>query len=514
MLSEGKMPSKPGASRGGWQPRDSLRRHDSKEKTRGGGIAQHESRGRGGKTRGGGNAQHEGPQSSYTDSLIYSKILRAENAKWNARYFGVRELIKFVRDNLLEEKWAGESNRKRKAAQYVHMHFIAGRLSDKTDDRIDPLFCVNKQDHSKLDHFNDPVLKENLSSENYKSFQEKEQIFYEMVSEDEDPPEVSWDYILEKSDLYPLSQRAKEMLKRLQDEQYRQLGIKEDFPELGQALGENEVVVEKMIGLTLRYLCIGGFDDAIHTSLPDMYKAHFSDCVECFTTPFTHKLDKWYSYFEEDKIFGSKGNFFSECAKNGGKIPRDVTILGSANNIAPFLEMQPIWCISVYDHLAKILQNSADEGVKAIIIGPDWDDKKDARRQRYVGQTNKWINDLNELVKHEKYAQYSIHGNQKNFPFEVDGKPVTKNVLYWVFSEDQIPQHIIKGTKDFQPDTGAAGANLIAQNQGNLDKRHVISLELAAQRSLEYVKTPGVKAMLDGLDFPERPGNLWGSGSD
>jgi hypothetical protein len=74
-----------------------------------------------------------------------------------------------------------------------------------------------------------------------------------------------------------------------------------------------EVCDELIIGLILRYRCIGGFDSNQHGSIARAWGADefFQGFTECFASPLNHLFKSYFSVFEEDEVFGSHGNFWS-----------------------------------------------------------------------------------------------------------------------------------------------------------------------------------------------------------
>jgi hypothetical protein len=70
-------------------------------------------------------------------------------------------------------------------------------------------------------------------------------------------------------------------------------------------------IEDQMTGLVLRYKCMGGFGDNLHGSVPSNWaSAMGADWAECFALQLNHKFNMYYSIFDQDKVFGSRGNFF------------------------------------------------------------------------------------------------------------------------------------------------------------------------------------------------------------
>jgi hypothetical protein len=62
-------------------------------------------------------------------------------------------------------------------------------------------------------------------------------------------------------------------------------------------------VEQQLIGLVLRYACMGAFGDNLHGSVSsDLPRLLWGDYVECFASPFNHKFPKYYSIYEQDRF--------------------------------------------------------------------------------------------------------------------------------------------------------------------------------------------------------------------
>jgi len=381
----------------------------------------------------------------------------------------VKKLIDFVNKSMDKKDFKVYVNRKynegkslekklSKAGQYVYLHYIAGRLSDKIRDEYDPLFCVRNDDHTKLDDYEDPILSNHLKAGDYAKFKELEQEAYDVVSSyktiDTLVP-ITWKVITSDHVNYPIKKYGISILQRLQDEAHLKYGYpNQEEDETPPKLGEgNQLVVENIIGLTLRYLCIGGFTDAIHSAIPDQFKDIMPECAECFASPLNRKLKKWFSFFARDRFFGSEGNFFSVCAENGDRLPPDLKLFCSVSHA--FLEINPCWCNSIYEHLAKILKNSAEDGIKAIILGPDWHDKHDKKGEsKYAGQENKWAEKFDALRKSPKFVETSAHGEKRiDFTIDTSGSTHTQKTKYWIISDVKIPDEIKEGLQKYVPES-------------------------------------------------------------
>lgn len=79
---------------------------------------------------------------------------------------------------------------------------------------------------------------------------------------------------------------------------------------------KNDIKLDDIIYLILKYYFLGidtGFfwsiDRDIYDRLIDINDNKY--CIECFASPLNHTIDNYCSLYEEDKIFGSLGNFFT-----------------------------------------------------------------------------------------------------------------------------------------------------------------------------------------------------------
>jgi hypothetical protein len=117
------------------------------------------------------------------------------------------------------------------------------------------------------------------------------------------------------------------------------------------------------IGLFLRYRCIGGFEINLHGSIPGGWKNILLDFTECFASPFNHKLDVFHSMFEEDCVFGSRGDFFKFVSINRGLIPSGK------------YEINPPFHLDVLDEVAGIVEKSFASGkdLWVFMAVPNWE---------------------------------------------------------------------------------------------------------------------------------------------
>jgi Phosphorylated CTD interacting factor 1 WW domain len=449
---------------------------------------------------------HANPKKNEIDEL------RKENIVWNIRYREVKKLIDFVNRAMDKKDFKVYVNHQynerktlekklSKAGQYVYLHYIAGRLSDKIKDEYDPLFCVRNDDHEMLDDYEDPILSNHLKAGDYAKFKELEQEAYDVVSSykiSNALVHITWKDIISDYQKYPINKYGINILQKLQDEAHLKYGYpnqEEDktLPKLGEG---NQLVVENIIGLTLRYLCIGGFTDAIHSAIPDQFKDILPECVECFASPLNRKLKRWFSFFARDTFFGSEGNFFTVCADNGDKLPPDLKLLCSVSHA--FLEINPCWCNSIYEHLAEILKNSAEDGVKAIILGPDWHDKPDKNGEsKYAGQENKWAEKFDNLRKSPNYVKTSAHGEKRiDFTIDTSGSTHTQKTKYWIISDVKIPDEIKEGLQKYVPESDKW------ETSSSVSMKSTISIgrEALEETIRLFLEDPRVKAYQDKVE--------------
>jgi len=81
------------------------------------------------------------------------------------------------------------------------------------------------------------------------------------------------------------------------------------------------IVDEHIIGLILRYRCIGGFDSNQHGSISKAWSESFPHMTECFASPLNHVFGDYFSVFDEDAVFGSRGNLLKTIDHVGGILP-------------------------------------------------------------------------------------------------------------------------------------------------------------------------------------------------
>jgi hypothetical protein len=198
------------------------------------------------------------------------------------------DLTKRKRD---ESKSEGEG----KSYQYVYEHLAVGKMKFPVENK-DPLFThATYKDLSMIN-----MLKTGL----YPKFQA--QVQWAIQDFHDYNPNKTRDIAMEDA-LHGLSNMNKARIREVIQE------FEKTHTSHGDAWKENQV-----IGLVMRYRCMGGFSDNLHGSVPPSWGESIPAFVECFASPFNHKFTSYYSIYEEDHVFGSQGSFFSMIHRAGG----------------------------------------------------------------------------------------------------------------------------------------------------------------------------------------------------
>ena len=71
------------------------------------------------------------------------------------------------------------------------------------------------------------------------------------------------------------------------------------------------IIDEHIIGLILRYRCIGGFSSNQHASIQGQWGETFGKMIECFASPLNHVFSDYYSVFEDDNVLFCSLVYFS-----------------------------------------------------------------------------------------------------------------------------------------------------------------------------------------------------------
>jgi hypothetical protein len=331
------------------------------------------------------------------------KVTKNTNKQWRFRVQLVKELENWVYENLNTrhatwgrkfDKKATAAGKRRKATQYVIEHLALGKMKYPLEE-IDPLFTEHQYD--------DESMRLQLKPGMYPAFQNYVQCQLQRVV-DFDPrqaPAVSW-----KEVSCSVNQTG---LSRLQ--------------ELCDRLDSRVDKMTEMIGLMLRYQCMGGFTDNFHGSVPSSWGDVLDNFTECFASPFNHKFENYYSMFEQDRVFGSKGNFFRMIEQNGGIMPPGG------------YEINPPWMNAMYERIAQIIDSSMlkRNRIQAIIVGPNWTDTE-------------WIPRLNMLLERfQPYTKHSFSNSKKlRYSHDMSGDHFSLDTAYWVFSSRPIGDQVLK----------------------------------------------------------------------
>jgi hypothetical protein len=300
----------------------------------------------------------------------------ASNIKWKFRLSLVTELGEWASANLLwTNPWERDVHIRPKihavkAHQYVYEYLMIGKMLFPFDKR-DPLFTVQP--------FHSQCLQEQLIPGKYQEFCDRYGAACEEMEHFRgDQIAVTWQEVTSN-----IPAKALDFLAHLQDHLCKSNGL--PVMQLGDT--SNSYVHQNMIGLVLRYMCIGGFTDCVHANIAvtiqPKWPQVFDGFVECFASPFNHVLPAYHSMFEEDKLFGSRGNFFEMLSSNGGKLP--------PGNY----QMDPPPIIEFLETVAASVQVSLTNRPTIIMMISEW------KRTRHESV-------LNSILRTVDYQAYSI----------------------------------------------------------------------------------------------------------
>lgn len=339
------------------------------------------------------------------------------NKQWRFRVQLVDELCEWVLKNLdpnakvyrgIDKKRTLEG-RRHKAEQYVIEHLALGKMLHPSEP-VDPLFTQEDYDDESMEQQLKPGLYPEFRSMVRAQLQRVQEFDTASVSP------VQWSWI--ESEL----KRRKYKTNRLQELQDSLVRARGGQPKsLGRASPE---ITEKMIGLVLRYMCLGAFDSNFHGSVPQSWAQELPGFVECFASPFNHKFRTYYTMFEQDRDFGSSGNFFVMLERKGGILPPGR------------YEMNPPWMNAMYERLQEVIKQTTDAGVDvlAVIMGPNWTDTK-------------WIPGLTQVMRDapEEYLKYSRHVRENlSYVQDMTNVKFDYDTVAWVFSKRPVPEQVDK----------------------------------------------------------------------
>ena len=333
-----------------------------------------------------------------------------ENKKWRLRLKLVKELRLWVSYNLKNSQKSREY-KERKAMQYTTEHLALGKMIFPLENE-DPLFTKKE--------YEDVSMQEQLKIGKYREFQDLVKMKLNIVITKDVSRElnVTWNEIFRM-----IKDKNLDHLRKLQN---RLTGGQ--TCELGKASVE---ITNKMIGLVLRYQCLGAFEDNFHASIPQEWSTDLEDFTECFASPLNHKLGSYYSMFDDDKEFGSKGSFFGYIQENNGILPNGK------------YEMNPPWMNAMYEKLQTIVDSSikAERIITVILIGPNW------KETLWIPGTDSVLRNLPDPYWINSYSIHAI----VSYIHDINQQTFQQKTLIWVFSNDAVPDaicNLLKSTKD------------------------------------------------------------------
>ena len=250
------------------------------------------------------------------------------NRLWSARLRVVKIMEGWLQDHVKADVDADA------VRDILHVHFMVGKAMHPCDDR-DALFTFAPYENEHMvERLRTPAL--------YALFREELARLHKQIVIDTPPAPPTW------AETYPLveSSVGKVQLRRLKTQ------LEGD----GHA---TDLVRQVLIGLILRYCCVGGFDSALHASVPASWSQAFEEFTDCFASPMQHLFPAYYSLFEEDKLyFHSSGNFFRE---RGSKLA------------AGRYHMHPPDIQCFHNEIHRIVQASLPAALmKIILVAPGW----------------------------------------------------------------------------------------------------------------------------------------------
>ena len=194
---------------------------------------------------------------------------------------------------------------------------------------------------------------------------------------------------------------------------------------------QSNLSIQDLIGLVLRYLCVGGLDDNLHASITQSgAEAMGPHCVECFASPFNHKFATYFSIFEEDRVLGSQGNFFKAIQEHNGALPTKFQRF----------EMNPPWINDVYERLVEIVDRSLStrSDLEIIVLAPQW-------------VVTRWIPGFSSLLlggKNPAYASHSItpyttvQPKTMQYIHDLSNTKLYLRTVSWIFTSSQVPSQL------------------------------------------------------------------------
>ena len=313
---------------------------------------------------------------------------------WYKRLKLIDEMADWVFENLdLSKRDVKETEDKRrdKAYQYVYEHMAVGKMEYPLDNR-DSLFTFNTIRDNSMINMLIPGL--------YPDFQVLVRDTVNKFTKFD--PDDAFTVTMEDAK-QGLNDAALRSLDKLETQ------LMEDKPGRSKQWYDDQ-----MIGLILRYKCMGGFSDNLHGSVPESWSRELPDYIECFASPFNHKFSMYFSIYEEDRVFGSRGSFFTMIEHKRGILPKGR------------YEINPPWNNDMYERLVTILDRSLPRNdITAIIVGPYWNDAH-------------WCNEgFSELItmNSKDYGRNSfMNVNVISYVNDAKKQQFSLQTAYWVFS--------------------------------------------------------------------------------
>jgi hypothetical protein len=343
------------------------------------------------------------------------------NALWMCRFNQVKSLVTWVRNNLKDiapdyeeptpnrrkpcrERRRTPVEKERKAEQYVMEHLSMGKMFYPLE-KDDPLF-TQKQ------YANDSLMSQLNSPGLYDEFQEQVWICLSRIKDRlTESDTISWDTATDGMD---------ENTKKRIESWWNRTTESTDLED------------QRLIGLILRYRCVGGFTSTMHGSVPAIWGQILPDFIECFASPLNHKFAQYHSLFDDDmEDFGCSGNFFRCVETNNGRL-------------TPYknYEINPPFANCIYDRIQSILEKtllnrgpgSVDpKGMKILLIAPAWNDAG-------------WMKGINDLLKqsdlHDGYAANSktmnIPKGEIHYVQDMSSAQFSCDTVAWFFSPTPI----------------------------------------------------------------------------
>ena len=343
------------------------------------------------------------------------EAIHINNGRWLHRLKLVKSLVVWVQTRLKilapnyegmpvqEETRMTEEKRHIKAEQYVVEHLALGKMHYPSTSE-DPLFTHEA--------YTDVSLESQLMAP-YSEFQaEVQRCLHEVTTYSGTAIATSWDTATNG-----MNHTTKEKLTAWWLEYTKQDPINQNDPLL--------------VGLVLRYQCMGGFTSTIHGSVPASWGSTLMPTfIECFASPLNHKFSSYHSLFDDDAQLDSncRGNFFRTVEQNDGRLPAGHSY-----------ELNPPFANAIYERLQAILERTLlvreDEttvdpgGMQLLLIAPAWNDAS------WMTGINNLRNNPNLHAGYKTYSRFvSIPKRDMQYTQDMSGLNFSCNTVAWFFS--------------------------------------------------------------------------------